>query len=88
MCTYVYIIMLYVCFYVGEHLVQALPFVLPLHFVINLIIIIIIIIITLFSKLHSSTIFQGVHNEPMTTGAYFFPIHGTWSIYGLAWLDH
>ena len=43
MCTYVYIIMLYVCFYVGEHLVQALPFVLPLHFVINLIIIIIII---------------------------------------------
>ena len=38
-CMYVYIIMLYVCLYVGEHLVQALPFVLSLHFVIKLIII-------------------------------------------------
>ena len=37
----------------------------------------------LFSKLHSSTILQGARNEPLTTGAYLFPIHGAWSIYGL-----
>ena len=41
---YVHILMLYVCLYVGEHLVQASPFVLPLHFVIKLMMIIIIII--------------------------------------------
>ena len=39
-CNYVRMCILscctYVCLYVGEHLVQALPFVPPLHFVIKL----------------------------------------------------